>query len=87
MDQMEIAVPGIFTKLDGWASHSYPNPGFSSSPLKLGQKGISGYKWELERIAGYLDGKDLGVFITETGWRRSNFLSDETISNYFEVAI
>ena len=29
---MNQAVPGIFNQIDGIASHSYPNPGFSQSP-------------------------------------------------------
>jgi hypothetical protein len=30
---MDAAVPGVFQKIDGMASHSYPNPGFSQSLL------------------------------------------------------
>src|SRR5579872_4534912 len=30
--QMESAIPDIFNQVDGLASHSYPNPGFSSAP-------------------------------------------------------
>ena len=83
---MEMAEPGIFEKIDGWASHSYPNPAFSASPFKSGRLGIDGYDWELSQIAPYLAGKNLPVFITETGWRRSKLLDEETISNYYETA-
>lgn len=85
---MDNTIPGIFNKIDGWASHSYPNPGFSSSPEKLGRTGVDGYKWELSEIEKYTS-KDLPVFITETGWRRgydSEGLDEETISQYYEQA-
>ncbi len=86
---MEKAVPGIFNKLDGWASHSYPNPDFSASPLKSGRTGIDGYKWELAQKNNYSQ-KQLSVFITETGWRSSNSkvggLSGMDISNNYKIA-
>lgn len=87
---MESASPGIFKKLDGWASHSYPNPDFAASPLKSGKTGIDGYKWELNQISKYLDGKKLPVFITETGWKRktdlSSGLDEKIIAEYFKTA-
>lgn len=83
--QMETAVDGIFRKLDGWASHSYPNPDFSASPAKTGRTGIDGYKWELSQIDEYLAQKELPVFITETGWKRE-FLTEENISDYYKYA-
>lgn len=79
---MEAAVPGIFAKLDGWASHSYPNPGFSASPFKSGRTGIDGYRWELGQIGPYLAGRDLPVFITETGWDRSVLSEEKIAQNY-----
>ncbi len=86
---MEQAVPGIFNKLDGWASHSYPNPDFSASPLKSGRTGIDGYKWELQQISAYTK-KDLPIFITETGWKRApngeRGLSQDDIANFYRIA-
>lgn len=88
--EMEISVPGIFKKLDGWASHSYPNPDFSSSPDKLGRTGINGYDWELSQIIPFTQGKNLPVFITETGWKReegsSLGLNEDQISDYYKEA-
>lgn len=85
--QMEEAVPGIFKKLDGWASHSYPNPGFSSDPNKPGRLGIRGYDWELSQIASYAPDKNFSVFITETGWKREEgVLSEQDISAYYKEA-
>lgn len=81
---------GIFKKLDGWASHSYPNPNFSASPYKSGRTGINGYDWELSGIAQFTQGKNLPVFITETGWKRGENgkqgLSEEVISDYYKEA-
>ena len=88
--EMDKAVPGIFKKLDGWASHSYPNPDFSASPSKTGRTGISGYDWELSEISSLTQGKKLPVFITETGWKRENDdedgLTEEKISEYYDHA-
>lgn len=88
--EMENSVPGIFKKLDGWASHSYPNPDFSGSPDYQGKTGITGFAWELSEIAPYVDSKDLPVFITETGWRRGDGnslgLSEDKISEYYKTA-
>lgn len=87
---MESSSPGIFKKLDGWASHSYPNPNFSASPLKSGKTGIDGYKWELKQIDQFLENKKLPVFITETGWKRETNstpgLDEKIISVYFKIA-
>lgn len=67
MQRMEKAIPDVFNFIDGWASHSYPNPGFSGPKTGTGRRSIRGYEWELELIK-----KDLPVFITETGWSRLN---------------
>src|SRR3989344_2362063 len=85
-DLMEEARHGIFAKLDGWASHSYPNPNFSASPEKSGRLGIDGYNWELAQVEKYLGGKNLSVFITETGWKRSELLDENQIAEYFAKA-
>ncbi len=87
--QMQDAVPGIFNKLDGWASHSYPNPDFSAPPIKSGRTGIDGFAWELAQIGSY-SGKDLPVFITETGWKRgkenTNGLTEDQIASNYKQA-
>lgn len=87
--EMETAVPGIFNKLDGLASHSYPNPDFSAPPSKSGKTGIDGFAWELSKIGQYTN-KDLPVFITETGWRRvtenASGLKEDQIASYYKEA-
>ncbi|MBI2328000.1 hypothetical protein HYU92_06810 [Candidatus Curtissbacteria bacterium] len=89
LQTMENTSSGVFEKLDGWASHSYPNPGFSASPLASGRTGIDGFKWELNMISDYINNRDLPVFITETGWRRANKtggLSEEQIAQNYKIA-
>lgn len=83
--KMEEGRPGIFKRLDGWASHSYPNPAFSASPYKSGRTGIDGYKWELSDVGRYLNSEDMPVFITETGWDQSAVSEDQVAKNY-EIA-
>jgi len=87
---MESTVPSIFEKIDGWASHSYPNPSFAASPLKSGRLSIRGWEWELSQIKPYLNGKNLPVFITETGWQRktaeTDGLDEAKIAQYYKTA-
>ena len=86
--------PDNFNKLfSGWASHSYPNPGFSGSPYATGRGSIQTYQWELVLLRN-LGVSDLPVFITETGWVRqvqnSNFKTQNThedfIANNYQSA-
>lgn len=84
MIQMNNAVPGIFGKIDGLGSHSYPNPGFATPPWIQTNKSISSFKFE-RKLALELSGKKLPVFITETGWS-SKKASADMISMYFMYA-
>lgn len=77
LEEMQRSVPGIFEKLDGWASHSYPNPNFAGSPQDSGKKSIRGFSWELETLKKLGVKKDLPVFITETGWKHSEGLNPD----------
>lgn len=94
MKNMDIAVPGIFEKLDGWASHPYPQPNFSGSPYGTGRWSIRAYEDELEFLKEEIGlEKDLPVFITETGWAHaegekynSSFPTVEKIAEYFKIA-
>lgn len=85
---MESSVAGIFSKLDGWATHSYPNPAFSASPYKSGRLSILGFEWELLLLKSLGNVHNLPVFITETGWKRSEVggLDENTIANYYQIA-
>jgi len=71
--RMDEAVPGIFEKLDGWASHPYPQPEFSGDfhnpPSWYETRDqISAYKWEMDLLKNYFGVENLPVFLTETGW-------------------
>lgn len=69
---MDKEVPGIFNRLDGWVSHSYPNHGFVGKPWEKGKASIKGYDWELAVLkTNFGLKKELKVFITETGWPHS----------------
>ena len=93
MREMEEVVPGIFNKLDGWASHSYPNPEFAGSPYAVGRGTIRTWIWEIQVLRSLGLTKDLPIFITETGWKHSEGIqispylpSPETVAEYFKDA-
>lgn len=76
--------PGIFNQIDGFGSHSYPNPGFSQAPLKIGSMSTSSYRSEKDLIESF-GGKNLPVFITETGWSTEK-ISEDLAARYFSDA-
>lgn len=76
--------PEIFNKIDGFASHSYPNPGFVAPPLKNKLVGITTYQFEYNFINSHTNGKK-PVFITETGWD-STKLPESLIADYYKIA-
>lgn len=86
LKEMEKAVPGIFNKLDGWVSHSYPNPAFAGSPYGFGRGTVNGWIWELQQLRRLGLNKNLPVFITETGWKRSTQISSEVVGQYLQTA-
>ncbi len=75
----------LFQHVDGWASHSYPNPGFSGSVWDSGKKSVRGYEYELELLRQLGIEKDLPVFITETGWQQKT-LNENTIGENMKIA-
>ena len=82
---MNQAVPGIFNQVDGFASHSYPNPAFSQPPNVHTGESITSFAYEKSFINQFTS-KNLPVFITETGWS-SDALSNTTIASYFQTAL
>lgn len=84
LSQMHAAVPGIFNQLDGIASHSYPNPGFSQPPTMNNPKGVASFMYERELIK-QLSNKTLPVFITETGWSSETVTEDIRVKYYDET--
>lgn len=84
--------PEVFDAIDGWTSHSYPNPGFSGSPYAQGRGTIRTFAWELELLTDLGIKKKLPVFITETGWAHNgnavaqSRLSPDDVSQYLHIA-
>lgn len=79
---MNSKVPGIFSRLDGWVSHAYPNHGFVGKPWETGKASIQGYLWELLLLKNNFGvTKELPVFITETGW-----LNQERTAQFIQQA-
>lgn len=78
----------VFKYIDGWASHSYPNPNFSGSPKDTGKGSIRTYSWELAYLKSLGVDKNLPVFITETGWAHNanaeirNFTNSDDVGKY-----
>lgn len=86
--------PDVFELIDGWASHSYPNPNFSGSEYANGRGTVRTFEWEISFLKSLRVKKDLPVFITETGWahkvvgdiKTSKFLNESQLSSKFERA-
>lgn len=85
LEQMTLQIPDIFNSIDGWNSHSYPNPGFTSSPYLKTRNSLRGFEYELTYLTQ--KGKEkIPVYITETGWNASRF-SVQTMVQYYQYAI
>jgi uncharacterized membrane protein (UPF0127 family) len=76
--------PQIPAKIDGWNSHSYPNPAFSGRPGDVHKSSIRGYQHELAFLKRYTT-KKIPVFITETGWQMES-LSEEKVGEFYSQA-
>jgi len=77
--------PELFSVIDAWNSHSYPNPAFSAPPTAKGKNSLKGFEYELDFIASHTT-EELPVFITETGWRNS-LLLQRKLGSYYEYAV
>ncbi len=84
LEKMAEYKPDVFRKIDGFSSHSYPNPGFQQPPSNSKVMGTSTYKHEYNFIA-QVAGSPKPVFITETGWDARK-LSAGTIADYYKYA-
>ena len=82
---MLAAQPKLFDQLDGWTSHSYPNPDFSGKDTDTGRGTIDTFDWELNYLKSLGVTKNLPVFITETGWSNIN-IDPEKIGSMYEYA-
>lgn len=93
LTQMYTAKPEFFELLDGWVSHSYPNPAFSGSAYGYGRGTVRSYAWEREYLRSLGVKKSYPIFITETGWVHSfgvtnnfNLLSPEAVGSALQQA-
>lgn len=82
---MQIADPEIFTYIDAWNSHAYPNPGFSSSPTLTSKNSVRGFEHELAFLKKET-GKDFSVYITETGWI-GQAVTQNQLASYYTYAL
>jgi hypothetical protein len=84
IEQMYRSTPEMFMAIDGWTSHSYPNPAFSGSAFATGKNSIRGFEHELSLLKRLTD-RDFSIYITETGWRQNNLTSRRLIAYYKEA--
>ena len=87
LNKMLESTPDVFDRIDGWTSHSYPNPKFSGSETATGPGTIRTFEWELDILKKLGIKKELPVFITETGWahevdgQKNGYKASESIAN------
>jgi hypothetical protein len=91
--RMVQSEPELLRTIDGWTSHSYPNPAFSGSPYASGRGSLRSYEWELQFLESLGLSKKLPIFITETGWLHAEGItthfgaySSDAIGNHLTVA-
>lgn len=91
--RMVASQPELLAVIDGWNSHSYPNPAFSGSPAKAGRGTLRSYAWELSYLRKLGLSRSLPIFITETGWIHREgksfqigLLSSEEVGRYLQIA-
>lgn len=85
LERMIDAEPRILNSLDGWTSHSYPNPAFSASPTMKGKNSLHGFEYELAFLKKYTD-REFPVYITETGWIDSK-KTTRWLPQYYQYAV
>lgn len=76
----------VFDFIDGWSSHSYPNPGFSGGGDGIGRGTVRTFEWELNYLKSLGFQKELPVFITETGWTHGIDSTETNIIPKIETA-
>jgi hypothetical protein len=88
--KMILEIPDIFDHIDGWTSHSYPNPNFSGSENDIGRGSVKNYEWEIDLLKSIGINKQYPIFITETGWahngggENNKYKSVDEISEIYE---
>lgn len=84
-DAMQTAWPGIFSRIDGFSSHAYGNPGFSSFPNVYSQVNVASYRYETDYLCRRFEACNLKVFLTEAGWR-ADLVGDAGAANFYRQA-
>jgi hypothetical protein len=82
LKRMLTTEPTLFDNLDGWVSHSYPNPSFEGKDTDTGRGTVDTFAWELNYLKILGVTKDLPVFITETGWSNQKVDNNQITSMY-----
>ena len=82
----------VFDYIDGWTSHSYPNPNFSGSVSDEGRGSLKTYEWEMNLLKNLNVDKKFPIFITETGWAHNadyskrGYFNEDTVASYLRYA-
>ncbi len=82
---MNQADPGIFSKIDGFSSHAYGNPGFNSFPNIYSRTNIASYRYEQDYICSNFSVCTIPLFITEAGWR-VDLIGETAATNFYTQA-
>jgi hypothetical protein len=77
----------IFDRLDGWNSHSYPNPDYSGSEEAVGKGTIASFNWEISYLNSLGVSKNFPIFVTETGWAHNMGDSSNDYLNPEELGV
>lgn len=85
LEKMLATDPEVFSHIDAWNSHSYPNPGFSASPRLTSQNSLRGFEHELDYLKKKTN-RDFQVYITETGWVSTRATSP-WLESYYTYAL
>ncbi|MCL4397546.1 hypothetical protein M1403_00780 [Patescibacteria group bacterium] len=72
--EMQAAWPGIFSRIDGFSSHAYGNPGFSTYPNVYSPVNVASYRFERDYLCHNFEACNLKIFITEAGWKNGGWL-------------
>lgn len=77
--------PDFFERIDGLVSHAYPNPAFSATAYRTGKNSLRGFEYEWDLIR-QLTGRELSIYITETGWKQSVYVG-RLLPAYYRYAM
>lgn len=81
LNAMNAAYPGIFSRVDGFSSHSYGNPAFTTPPNIYSPQNIANFRYE-ESFLSTVGVTSPKIFITEAGWRPDLIGDAAANSNY-----